>query len=296
MVQLIDGRALAEKIKDGIVKEIAALDKLPAPDKKKPGLICQRPNLAIILVGDRPDSALYVNLKEREAKRVGIDTHIYRCAADTPEREIFDTIDFLNRDGLIDAILVQLPLPAGFNTDGIIRAIDPRKDVDRFHPSNLEILFKTCEHEKVIPPVIKVVLEILKSINCDLRGRTACVVYNSEIFGKSLVKVLECRGAKCETAKINDSDLKGKTSRADILITAVGQPRFITGEMVKNDAVLIDIGITKEGGKVCGDIDFKSVKDRAAFITPVPGGVGPLTIAMLFQNTLEIYRQKHKAE
>lgn len=294
MVQLIDGRALAEKIKDGIVKEIAALDKLPAPDKKKPGLISQRPNLAIILVGDRPDSALYVNLKEREAKKVGIDTHVYRCAADIPEREIFDTIDFLNRDDLIDAILVQLPLPAGFDTDGIIRAIDPRKDVDRFHPANLEILFKTCEHEKVIPPVIKVVLEILKSINCDLRGKKVCAVYNSEIFGKSLVKVLECRGAKCEAAKVDESELKNKTIRADILITAVGKPKFITADFIKAEAVIIDIGITKDGGKVCGDVDFKSVKNKAAFLTPVPGGVGPMTIAMLFQNTLEIYKNRKK--
>lgn len=293
-MNIIDGKALAEKIKGGIVKEIAAMDKENAPGPKKPGLVCGRPNLAIILVGDRADSELYVTLKEKEAKKVGIDTHVYRCANNIPEREIFDIIDYLNNDDLIDAILVQLPLPDGYNTDGLILAIDPAKDVDRFHPANLEVLLNTCRHEHVIPPLINVVLAILNSINCGLAGRKVCILYNSEIFGKSLSKVLECRGAKCVMVRADNENFRKETGQADILVTAVGKPGFIKGEMIKDEAVIIDIGITKEGNKVKGDVDYASVKDKAAFLTPVPGGVGPMTIAMLFKNTLELYKENKK--
>jgi len=281
MTKIIDGQKLAKKIKNKIVKEITELQG-------------KRPNLAIILIGAREDSHLYVDLKEKEAKKVGIDTHIYRCRPDTDEAEIFDMVDYLNNDKTIDAILIQLPLPDGFDTDGIIRAIDKNKDVDRFHPHNLEILFKTCDHSRVIPPVFEVILEILKNIKCDLKDKKVCLISNSDIFSKSLAKVLECQQAKVDITSFNDSQLAVKTRQADILITAVGQPKFIKKEMIKKEAVIIDIGITKQGGKVLGDVDFEDVKDKAGFITPVPGGVGPMTIAMLFKNTLELYKQRHK--
>jgi methylenetetrahydrofolate dehydrogenase (NADP+) / methenyltetrahydrofolate cyclohydrolase len=279
-MKIIDGKLLAEKIKDDVTKGIFAMGK--------------RPNLAIILVGEREDSMLYVDLKEKEAKKVGIDTHVYKCPAEISEREIYETIDFLNKDNSIDAILVQLPLPDGFDTDGIILAIDPTKDVDRFHPDNLAKLLSSCDHEKVIPPLIAVVLEILGSINCDLQKKIVCAIVNSDIFGKSLKKVLECLGAKVNIAHINDNDLKEKSANAEILISAVGKPRFIKKDLVKPDAVIIDVGITKEGEKVYGDVDFEDVKDKAGFITPVPGGVGPITIAMLFKGTLEIFKNRHE--
>jgi methylenetetrahydrofolate dehydrogenase (NADP+) / methenyltetrahydrofolate cyclohydrolase len=244
------------------------------------------------LIGDRPDSALYVALKEKEAKKVGIDTHVYRCASDTPEPEIFSLINYLNKDNLIDAILVQLPLPDGFNTDGIIMAIDPAKDVDRFHPDNLAVLLTTCDHAQVVPPAIEAVLEILKSINYDLKGKMAGLLVNSEIFGRSLAKVLSCWGAECAVLKADDKDIKTKTSRCDLLITALGRMHFIKKGMVKKDAVIIDIGIVRKGKKVYGDVDFESIKNTAGYVTPVPGGVGPLTIAMLFKNTLEIYKAR----
>jgi len=282
--KIIDGRALAEKIKDNIVKEILELN------DNKPD--CQyRPNLAIILIGDREDSKLYVKLKERQAREVGIDTHIYRCPGNIPEKEILETIDCLNKDKLIDAILVQLPLPDGFNTDKIIKAMDPKKDVDRFHPDNIKTLMSSCD-DKILPPVPGTVLEILKSINCDLTDKQVCLVVNSDIFGKSLAKVLECRGAKIRIVKADDKNLGEKTKKADVLITAVGQPKLIKEKMVKKDAVIIDVGITKVKEKICGDIDFENVAKKAGFITPVPGGVGPLTIAMLFRNTLELYKLK----
>ncbi len=294
-MKIIDGRALAEKIKDEIVREICAMNKVSKPDKHMPRLPERRPNLAIILIGEREDSQLYVNLKEKEAKKIGIDTHVYRCDADIPERQIFDTIDYLNKDDLIDAILVQLPLPAGFDTDGIMAAIDPAKDVDRFHPYNLETLFETCSHAHVMPPVFSAALEMLASIGCEPKDKTVCIIANSDIFGKGLAKVLSCLGAKTETAHAGDKNLTDKTRRADILITAVGKPKFIKKNMIKKDAIVIDIGITKNGKKVLGDADLKNLKDKAGYITPVPGGVGPLTIAMLFRNTLELYKRRREA-
>ena len=281
MVKIINGQVLAGKIKDEVAREIFKLGG-------------HRPNLAIILIGEREDSMLYVDLKEKEAKKVGIDTHFYKCLANIDEQEVMDMIDYLNKDDSIDAILVQLPLPQGFDTDGIIRAINPTKDVDRFHPDNLEILFKTCQHQHVIPPLLKAVLEILISINCQLKDKCVCAIYNSEIFGRSLAKVLECQGAKkVDIIRADDNNLTEKTKRADILITTVGKPKFIKKDMIKKDVIIIDIGIIKESKKVYGDVDFADVKEKAGYITPVPGGVGPLTIAMLFKNTLELYKQRH---
>lgn len=281
MAKIIDGKKIAERIKDDLVKDIVELGD-------------NRPNLAIILVGDREDSKLYVDIKEREAKKVGIDTHVYRCEADIREQEILDMIALLNKDDLIDAILVQLPLPKGFDTDGIIQAIDPAKDVDRFHPDNLEVLLKTCNHNHVMPPVFEVVLEMLKEINYDLENKQVCVVANSDLFGKSLAKVLECKKAKVEIVHPDDKDAKEKLSQADLILPAIGRPKFINQDMIKDDVVIIDIGINEEGGRVCGDVDFEECEKKAKFITPVPGGVGPMTIAMLFKNTLALYRERHK--
>jgi methylenetetrahydrofolate dehydrogenase (NADP+) / methenyltetrahydrofolate cyclohydrolase len=282
MVKLIDGKALAEKIKDDLIKEILKL---------KGG----RPSLAIIIVGERADSQLYVGLKEKEGKKVGIDIHTYKCAANTSEREIFEMIKFLNADEKIDAILVQLPLPEGFDTDGIIIAIDPNKDLDGFHPNNLERLFNSCDHEQYIPPIIKVILEILSSINYDLQWKKVCIIANSDVFGRVLAWVLKCKNAHTDITSLADPFFAEKMNVADVVISAVGkQPHFIKRDMIKEGAVLIDIGITKVDNKVFGDVDYEDVKDKAGYITPVPGGVGPMTIAMAFKNTLELYKRRHK--
>jgi len=281
MVKIIDGSILAEKIKDKITQEIYAL--------KGP-----RPNLAIILIGERADSQLYVDLKEKEAKKVGIDTYLYKCPQSITEQELLKIIKYLNDDETIDAILVQLPLPKNLATatDAIIKAINPTKDVDGFHPVNLAKLAKGCSADAVMPPVFAVVLEMLDSINCLLKDKKICLMVNSDIFGNNLANVLQCRGAQVDIATVNDSDLISKTVSADILITAVGQPRFIKKEMIKQDAIIIDVGISRQDSKVIGDVDFVDAKDKASFITPVPGGVGPLTIAMAFKNTLEIYKRR----
>ncbi|MFH1427853.1 MAG: bifunctional 5,10-methylenetetrahydrofolate dehydrogenase/5,10-methenyltetrahydrofolate cyclohydrolase, partial [Patescibacteria group bacterium] len=285
MVKIINGHKLAEKIKDEIVAEIKRLN------PQEPICPTNRPNLAIILIGDREDSLLYIDLKESEAKKIGIDTHVYKCPKNITENEVYDMINCLNNDEQIDAILVQLPLPTGFDTDGIIQAISPEKDVDRFHPDNLSILLSTCDHAHVMPPVFSVILEILKSINYDLDKKQVSIIYNSNIFGKSLAKVLTCRGAKVSLCHPNDLKLKKISSQADILITAVGKKHFIKKDMIKKDAVVIDIGITKVGKKVYGDVDYEDVKNNAGHLTPVPGGVGPMTIDMLFKNTLELYKR-----
>jgi methylenetetrahydrofolate dehydrogenase (NADP+)/methenyltetrahydrofolate cyclohydrolase len=286
MAIVINGQELAEKIKDEVVKEIISLNQGEKRATNK------RPNLAIIMVGKREDSEIYVNLKEREAKKVGIDTHIYKCDVNVPEREIFEMIDCLNKDELIDAILVQLPLPDGYDTDGIIQAIDPKKDVDRFHPDNLEELIKTCNHSHVMPPLFSVVLKILESQNIDPGGKKVSILGNADIFLLGLKKVLECKKAKVVTAHANDQDLVDKIKEADILISAMGQPRFITAKMIKKDAVIIDIGINKVNGKLCGDVDFNDCEKRAKLITPVPNGVGPMTVAELFKNTLALYKAR----
>jgi len=280
MKKVIDGKKLAEKIKDEVAKEVVKL-------KGK------RPNLAIILVGERDDSVIYVKKKTVEAKKVGIDTHFYKCSVKINEREIFDMINHLNKDELIDAILVQLPLPREFDTDGIVMAIDPNKDVDCFHPDNVQALIKNYNNLKISSPVFSSVFYILKDLDYNIKGKNVCIISNSDIFGYSLVSVFKQKGAKAETIKPMSKELVNKTKKADILITAAGKKHFIKKDMVKKDAIVIDVGIIKEGNKVYGDVDFKDVKDRASFITPVPGGVGPMTIAMLFRNTLELYKKRH---
>lgn len=282
MSKIIDGKKLAGKIKDQIVKEILSFNK---------NSNITRPNLAIVLIGERSDSELYVSLKECEAKKVGIDTHLYRCAENTSELEILEMIKCLNDDETIDAILVQLPLPAGIDTDTIMLALDPAKDVDGFQPENLEKLLKSCDYSGLIPPVFAVVLEMLSSINYKIKNKQVCIISNSDIFGKSLAHILICRGAAAVALKADDENLAGQASRADVLITAAGKPKFIKKDMIKQDAIVIDIGISKLGDKVVGDVDFDDVEDKVSYITPVPGGVGPMTIAMALKNTLGIYKK-----
>lgn len=279
MTKIIEGKRIAEEIKDRVAKDIFALG---GP----------RPNLAIILVGERPDSMMYVNMKEREARKVGIDTHLYRCEQNITQAELLSVIDCLNRDDLIDAILVQLPLPDSLNTDEIIEAIDPAKDVDFFHPENLKILLESCNHGHVMSPVYKTVLAMLEDINYDLQDKQCCILCNSNIFGEGLSKILECRGAQASFVKLNNPDWFEETKVADVLITAVGQPHLVGRDAVMEDAIVIDVGTTKEGDQVLGDVDFDSLDGYISYITPVPGGVGPMTIAMLFENCLELHRRR----
>ena len=280
-MDIIDGKKLAEQIKDELTQEIY-------------NLRGDRPNLAIVLVGNRPDSQLYVKLKEKQAKLVGIDTHLSKCSEDITEDELLKIINFVNNDDLVDGILVQMPLPKEIDSFKIIEAINPIKDVDGFHSENLHKLNKIDSPGIIIPPVFGAVLEMLKSISCSLIDKQICIIANTDIFEDNLAGVLEQQGAQVEITKIEDEDLIDKTLQADIIITAVGQPKFINQSMIKDKAVIIDIGIAKdENDKICGDVDFEDVQDKASYVSPVPGGVGPVTIAMALRNTLIAYQTRH---
>ncbi|MDP3899544.1 MAG: bifunctional 5,10-methylenetetrahydrofolate dehydrogenase/5,10-methenyltetrahydrofolate cyclohydrolase [bacterium] len=280
MSKIINGKLLAEKIKDGLVYEIT---KLPT-----------RPNLAILLVGDRADSQLYVTLKEREAKKIGIDTHLYKFDDDTSEAELLKCVDFINKDDLIDGVLLQLPLPKQFNTDKVVNAIKAEKDVDGFHADNL----KKIKQGKpfIMPPLAGVILEMLQSINQNIQDKKIALLAHSDIFMQGVGNILEQKGAKmlnCAYGNKQAAELMRCARQADIIITAVGKKHYLSVDYVKPGAVVIDIGIIKEGKETYGDVDFDGVSEVAGFITPVPGGVGPMTIACAFRNVVEIYKKKH---
>ncbi len=291
MSVIIDGHKIAEKIKNDTVRGVMELngsqDGLRSWSKAD-----QRPNLAIVLVGEKEDSLLYVNLKEKEAKKVGIDTHLYKIPKHAGDDEVVKVIQHLNSDEKIDAILVQLPLPQEYDVDRIINSIDPRKDLDRFHPENQKQLLDSCDHDHIMPPVFEVVFVILKEINQEVKDKNICIFSDSEVFGPALARVLKCRGGRAEVCGSQNKNSSKKTLRADIIITAIGSPHFLKKDMIKDGATVIDIGIKKQGRKVYGDVDFDNVKEKAGFLTPVPGGVGPITIAIALKNTLELYKKR----
>lgn len=279
-MQLIDGKKIAERIKDEVAHEVFELGE-------------ERPNLAIILVGEREDSKIYVDLKERQAKSVGIDTHIYKCDTDIKEESLLSMVDFLNEDTLIDAILIQLPLPKGIDTDKIVSRMKPEKDVDGFHPENLKKLLSSCNNE-MEPPLIGVIFETLSEINFSLQDKKVVALVNWKMLGDVIKHELECRGAKVEIVHDDDLLLKEKTKQADVLVVAIGKEKFITAEMLKQDAVVIDVGINQRAdGTICGDVYMEDVSETAGYLTPVPGGVGPMTIAVALKNTLYLHKKRH---
>ncbi|MCF7795176.1 bifunctional 5,10-methylenetetrahydrofolate dehydrogenase/5,10-methenyltetrahydrofolate cyclohydrolase [Patescibacteria group bacterium] len=276
MGKIIDGKSIANKIKDDIAKEIYNLG--------------QRPNLAIILLGAREDSKLYVKLKQKQAKTVGIDTHFYHLEEDSTEEELIEVIEFLNKDPLIDGILVQLPLPKHIDADKVVNIIDPKKDVDGFNKKNLDNLDL---NETMISPVFSSVLKIFEAINYKIENKKIALVYNSEIFGNNLLELLEKQKAELLMIQKKTIDKNiDKLKTADVIITVIGQPWWIKKTYIKKEAVIIDIGITKKEEKVYGDANHKYLLDKVNYITPVPGGIGPITIAMLFKNTLKAFKIK----
>lgn len=267
--QTIDGRALAEKINGQTSQEI---NKLP-----------RRPNLGIILVGERQDSVLYVERKEIVAKKCGVDTRLYKFDVDTKEPELLKCIDSLNHDDMVDGILLQLPLPAQFDTNKIVASISPNKEVDGFHPSNLAKIHAGKAFR--MPVMVAVILEILASINCDLKNKTIALLAYNDVFIQGVRDILKQRGAI-----ILPHQLRSCVKQADVVITAIGKKHYLTADYLKLGVIIIDIGIVREGKKIYGDVDFSSASKIASFITPVPGGVGPITIACALRNVLELYK------
>ena len=271
MYQIINGKEVANHIKQQIKEEIENNN--------------LEITLAVILVGDDPASKVYVNNKQKACEEVGIKSLTYKLPENISENDLLTTIDSLNELDDVDGILVQLPLPNHINENTVIHRIAPKKDVDGFSAVNVGKLwqgdydFVSCTPAGII--------ELLDYYNIDIRGKHCVIVGRSNIVGKPMAALmLECDATVtiCHSKTQNISDI---TSQADILIAAVGKSKFITSDMVKNDAIVVDVGINRdENGKLCGDVDFDNVKDKVSYITPVPGGCGPMTIAMLMKNTL----------
>jgi len=277
MDKIIDGQRLAEKIRQEIKQEIRA-------KKLKPGL-------AVILIGDDPASQLYVAKKKKAAKEVGIEFHQYLMDKDTKKEEIIEAIDFLNNDPEIDAILVQLPLPEHLDTDKIIANIDPRKDVDGFHPKNIQDLLNN--QALIIPGLPLGILKLLESTKEDLVGKKAAIISKSQVFCQPMEKILLDKKMAVEIIRPDDKNLKNKCLEADALIVSCGRPFIIGADMVKQGAIIIDVGTNKiDNNYVVGDVDYSGVFDKVKFITPVPGGVGPMTVAMLLYNTMQLAEAK----
>ena len=280
-MQLLDGKKLSSKIKEEIKAEVAKL-------KETHDII---PGLAVVLVGDDPASHTYVKMKSRACKEVGIYSIVHEMPSSISQKEIEETIRLMNANPNIDGILVQLPLPKHIDTTKILELIDPAKDVDGFHPYNFGRLMQGLDTFAPCTPLG--VMELLKEYKIDVKGLNACVVGASNIVGKPMAALLLNSFATVDICHIYTKDLSAHTKNADIVVVGVGKPNLITADMVKEGAIVIDIGINKlEDGRIVGDVDFENVSKKASFITPVPGGVGPMTIAMLLKNTLKAAKQR----
>ena len=280
-MKLIDGKKQANDIKEKLKKEISTL--------KEQGVI---PGLAIILVGHDPASEIYVKNKIKTCDELGICTLLYRFTEESSEKEIIAQIKDLNEDDGIDGILIQSPLPAIFNEDKIISYVDPKKDVDGFGINNLGALLSN--NELIIAATPLGILKMLENESVSLEGKNVVVVGASRIVGRPMATLLLNRGATVTICHNKTKNLKEITSKADILIIAIGQAKFITSDFVKEGAVVIDVGINRIDNHLYGDVDFDSVSKKASLITPVPGGVGPMTIVMLLSNVVDVAKRRAK--
>ncbi|NPA55922.1 MAG: bifunctional methylenetetrahydrofolate dehydrogenase/methenyltetrahydrofolate cyclohydrolase FolD [Epsilonproteobacteria bacterium] len=272
---ILDGKKLSDKIKTQIKHETQLL--------KQQGIT---PGLAVILVGEDEASKVYVGMKEKACQASGIYSKVYKFPQTISQDELLNTINQINNDDTIDGLLVQLPLPPHINTTEILQAIDPSKDVDGFHPYNVGRLVAGLDSFAPCTPLG--VMELFKEYGIDVKGQDACVVGASNIVGKPMQALLLNEFATVDICHIYTKNLAEHTKRADIVIVGVGKINLITADMVKDGAIVVDIGINKtKDGKLVGDVDFKNVSKKASFITPVPGGVGPMTIAMLLKNTIK---------
>ena len=268
---IIDGKALAAKCKEEIREKVGALKR--------------RPGLAVIIVGDNPASRIYVNHKKKDCAECGIYSEEYALLANASQAELLELIGALNAREDIDGILVQLPLPPQFDEKTVLDAIAPDKDVDCFHPYNVGKLM--IGEPRFLPCTPAGVMRMLQEYGVDPKGKHAVVVGRSNIVGKPQAMLLLQRHATVTICHSRTPDLGAITRQADILVAAVGKTGLITADMVKEEAAVIDVAMNRnEEGKLCGDVDFEAVKEKAAFITPVPGGVGPMTRVMLLENTL----------
>jgi methylenetetrahydrofolate dehydrogenase (NADP+)/methenyltetrahydrofolate cyclohydrolase len=275
-MQLIDGKSLAAKVQTNVASEVEDL-------KQTKNIV---PGLAVILIGDDPASHAYVKMKAKACEKVGFYSITHNMPDTISQDEIIATIEMMNNNPRIDGILVQLPLPKHVDTDKILEVIDPKKDVDGFHAYNVGRLVTNLDSFVACTPLG--VMKMFEEYNIDLKGQDVCVVGASNIVGKPMASLLLNANATVTVTHIFTKDLKAHTSKADIIVVGVGVPGLIKEDMVKEGAIVIDIGINRiADGSLVGDVDFANVSKKCSYITPVPGGVGPMTIAMLLSNTLK---------
>ena len=281
MPNIIDGKAISATIRGEIAEKVKTL-------KAEKGIV---PGLAVIIVGEDPASKVYVRNKHRACEEVGFASFGYELPAETTEEELLSLVEKLNRDDAVHGILVQLPLPKHLDEEKILLAIDPAKDVDAFHPYNVgKIMIGNYDF---LPCTPAGVMELLRRSNIEIAGKECVVVGRSNIVGKPQAMLLLQANGTVTICHSRTKDLRETCRRADILIAAIGKPEFFDASYVKEGAVVIDVGINRRAdGKLCGDVNYEDVAPHTSYITPVPGGVGPMTIAMLMQNTLTAATKK----
>ena len=276
---IIDGKEIAKKLRSSIAKQVAKLDR--------------KPGLAVILVGDDPASAVYVRNKDNACKEVGFYSEKINKPLDITQAALLAEVERLNKDDKIDGILVQLPLPSHLDANQVIEAINPNKDVDSFHSENVGKLMQNKPHLRPCTP--KGVMTMLATIGVDLTSKNCVVVGASNIVGRPMAMELLNARATVTICNSKTQDLSSKIKQADVVVVAVGKSKMIKGDWIKDGAIVIDVGINRlDDGSLSGDVDFDSAQDKASWITPVPGGVGPMTIATLLENTLTAYTAREE--
>jgi len=281
MANIINGKEVSLKVKGEVREKVQEL--------KAKGI---EAGLAVVIVGDNPASRVYVNSKKKACEEVGFNSYEYALPQETTQQELLELVDTLNNDPKVDGILVQLPLPEQIDENAVINAISPDKDVDAFHPSNVGKIM--IGEYAFLPCTPAGIMELIDSTGVEIAGKSCVVIGRSNIVGKPMSMLLLHRSGTVTICHSKTKNLKEICSQADILVAAVGRPNFVTADMVKEGAVVIDVGINRMADKkLCGDVDFEAVSEKAGWITPVPGGVGPMTIAMLMKNTLTAALRKN---
>lgn len=281
MAQIINGKEVSASVKREVAEEAAKL-------RDEKGL---KVGLAVVIVGNNQASRVYVNNKKKACEEVGFQSFEYALDENTTQEQLLDLVNVLNRDDRVNGILVQLPLPSHIDEKAVINAISPEKDVDAFHPTNVGHIM--IGDHSFLPCTPAGVMRLIESTGTDISGKQCVVVGRSNIVGKPQAMLLLQQNGTVTICHSKTKNLKEICLGADILVVAVGKAKFITGDMVKEGAVVIDVGMDRdENGKLCGDVDFESAEKRAGYITPVPGGVGPMTISMLMKNTLTAAKQQ----
>lgn len=279
-MKILDGKSLSEQLVDSIKEKAEKL----------------KPKLAVILVGENPASMAYVRNKKKACERAGIEYAEYNFPTTITQEELLAKIDELNKDNSVNGLIVQLPLPDHIYVPDVIRAVEPSKDVDGFHAYNIGKMFLSPEFEDLPPATPLGIVKLLDHYNIPIQGKEVVVVGHSNIVGKPTSMMMLNRNATVTTCHIFTKDLSAHTKRADILIVAVGKEKLITADMVKEGVIVVDVGMNRnKDGKLCGDVDFDEVSKKASYITPVPGGVGPMTVAALILNTVRATERQNES-